>query len=114
MKKDEFEVGKHFWTGSGEWVCTDKGQRTIVAARWDALKDNPAGPPYSVGENVFDEYDQDGCYLEQNAFENVVDESHYEDGEESDDEDETIVDKDVKLDYIVAIQGEGDPLWAVK
>lgn len=33
MKFEDFEVGKEFYSGSGKWICTDKGIRTIIAVR---------------------------------------------------------------------------------
>ena len=64
MKFDEFKVGLVFYTGAGAWVCTDVGRRVVVAARKSALDVDPSGPPYSISEDVFDEYDLDGCRLE--------------------------------------------------
>lgn len=58
---EEFQVGEVFYTGSGAWVCTDKGSRVVVAMRKRQFERYPEGPPYSVAEDVFDEYDQEGC-----------------------------------------------------
>ena len=61
--------------------CTDIGTRTIIAIRIDRVdveRNGPArfetlsnaeaeaagwfkGPPYAIAENVFDEYDVQGC-----------------------------------------------------
>jgi hypothetical protein len=65
MTKDQFEIGKTFWTATGEWRCTDIGTRTIVAIKLDYPED-PSwynGPPYVVQEHVFDENDMTGCSL---------------------------------------------------
>ena len=84
MKHADFRIGMEFFTGSGKWCCTDIGTRVIVAISLDPretmegyrdehgtwqekrfLSDDPRdliGPPYSVVEEVFDEYDLAGCY----------------------------------------------------
>lgn len=51
MEHDAFRIGARFWTATGEWECTDVGTRAIVAVK--------------VGndtEEVFDEYDVEGCW----------------------------------------------------
>ena len=64
MKKSEFKMGGSFFTGSGEWRCTDIGTRVVVAIKLDQEDSrNYNGPPYSIVESVFDEYDFGGCYL---------------------------------------------------
>lgn len=64
MKHSEFEIGKTFFASAGfEWLCTDKGTRTITAIHLDPEKD-PSwfnGPPYAVAEVVWDEYDLPAC-----------------------------------------------------
>jgi len=70
MKHSDFEIGKTFWTGSGEWLCTDKGTRVITAVRADDT-DNPPGTKVFVGEHVFNEYDMGGCYREPPANQRV-------------------------------------------
>jgi hypothetical protein len=70
MLKDDFQVGLEFYTASGKWRCTDIGTRVIVAIKLD--QDNPKnylGPPYSIVEHVFDEYDIEGCNLDPKEFE---------------------------------------------
>jgi hypothetical protein len=70
MLKDDFQIGLEFYTASGKWRCTDIGTRTIVAIKLD--QDNPKnyfGPPYSIVEHVFDEYDIEGCSLDPKEFE---------------------------------------------
>jgi hypothetical protein len=84
MKHADFHIGMEFFTGAGKWRCTDIGTRVIVAislepretvsVHWDEngqrheeryMSDDPRdllGPPYSVAECVFDEYDFGGCY----------------------------------------------------
>jgi len=69
MTKNDFHIGREFYTGSGKWRCTDIGTRVIVAIKLD--KDDPswyAGPPYAVVEDVFDEFDMGGCSLDPEAF----------------------------------------------
>lgn len=68
MKLEEFQVGQTFYTGSGAWVCTDVGKRTIIAAKASDLAEFPSGPPYSIAESIFDEYDQQGCTLDAEDF----------------------------------------------
>lgn len=74
MKRSEFQIGTEFFTGAGKWRCTDVGTRVIVAIRLDNQEDarNLAGPPYSVAEYVFDEYDLDGCSLGLSEFKEKV------------------------------------------
>jgi len=55
MEKEDFEIGKHFWTGSGEWICTDIGTKVIVAIKYD--DDDEI-------ETVFNHFDFGGCSLE--------------------------------------------------
>ena len=87
MKHDEFRISRQFWCGGRRWRCTDVGSRVIAAiclephevVTVETDKDNPAnrreyrsmtddpswliGPPYKVAEEVFDEYDIEGCSL---------------------------------------------------
>ena len=69
MTRNEFQIGLEFYTDSGKWRCTDIGTRVIVAIKLD--QDDPRnyfGPPYSIAETVFDEYDMDGCSLDPKEF----------------------------------------------
>lgn len=62
----EFRIGLEFYTGAGKWRCTDVGTRTIAAIRIDQY-DDPSwlnGPPFTVAEVLFDEYDMEGTDLE--------------------------------------------------
>ncbi|HNT78924.1 MAG TPA: hypothetical protein PKH77_28285 [Anaerolineae bacterium] len=69
MKKEDFYIGLEFYTAAGKWRCTDIGTRVIVAIRPDqADTRNYIGPPYSVAETVFDEYDFGGCSLTSAEF----------------------------------------------
>lgn len=69
MKKSDFQIGTEFYTGAGKWRCTDVGTRVIVAIRIDDQEaHNLVGPPYSVAESVFDEYDMGGCSLDPAEF----------------------------------------------
>ena len=84
MKHSDFQIGVEFFTPAGKWRCTDVGNRVIVAISLEPREtvrvtysesgerseesfiSNDAqdlvGPPYSVAEHVFDEYDIKGCY----------------------------------------------------
>lgn len=75
MQKNEFQIGQDFYTKSGKWRCTDIGTRTIAAIQLnqeDAKNDN--GPPYSIPELVFDEYDIEECSQDPTEFEDTIDE----------------------------------------
>lgn len=65
MKHHEFRIGLVFLTATGLWKCTDVGTRVIVAIKLEKHSKHPDynGPPYSVVERVFDEYDFDGCWI---------------------------------------------------
>lgn len=70
MKKKEFNIGQNFYTNAGKWLCTDIGSRTIIAIQLNQEDpENYNGPPYSISECVFDEYDLDGCSLKPAEFE---------------------------------------------
>lgn len=65
MKLEEFKIGETFFASAGfEWLCTDKGTRTITAIMLDPDKDDSwfVGPPYAVEEVVFDENDMKSCH----------------------------------------------------
>lgn len=83
MKLSDFKIGDSFWNETGEWRCTDIGSRVVIAiklgpreiVRMDRvdgelretryMDDDPSwlnGPPYAVGEIVFDEYGLETCY----------------------------------------------------
>lgn len=65
MTHGQFRTGQHFWTATGEWLCTDVGTRVIAAIKVTGTpSEDLAGPPYSVAEEVFDEYDFGGCSTE--------------------------------------------------
>ena len=69
MKRSDFQIGTEFFTGAGKWRCTDVGTRVIVAIRIDNQEArNLMGPPYSVAESVFDEYDMGGYSLDPAEF----------------------------------------------
>lgn len=70
MTKNEFRIEGEFYTASGKWRCTDIGTRVVVAIKLD--QEDPGnynGPPYSIVEHVFDEYDIEGCSLDPTDFE---------------------------------------------
>ena len=70
MEKTDFQLGLEFYTASGKWRCTDIGTRVIVAIKLDQTEmRNYNGPPYSIAEHVFDEYDLKGCSLDSSEFE---------------------------------------------
>lgn len=59
MELSEFEIGMQFMCGGNAFLCTDKGTRVVVAIE---VKDGwMAGPPYALGEVVFDEDDITVC-----------------------------------------------------
>lgn len=65
MKLEDFEIGQVFFAHAGfQWLCTDKGKRTVNAIMLEPDKDNVwfKGPPYNSDEKVFDEYDILSCY----------------------------------------------------
>jgi hypothetical protein len=70
MTHSDFAIGLEFSYGGKRWRCTDVGTRTIAAI---CLSDHPDdeswfnGPPYSVAETVFDEYDFEACEPARNA-----------------------------------------------
>jgi hypothetical protein len=62
MEHAAFQIGREFFTATGRWRVTDIGTRTIVAIKLDQTNPrNYIGPPYSIVESVFDEYDFAGC-----------------------------------------------------
>jgi len=64
MKKEDFQIGCEFYTGSGKWRCTDIGTRVIIAVKLDKKDESfYSGPPYALEEQIFDEYDFGGCDL---------------------------------------------------
>jgi len=70
MKKEQFQIGMVFYTVTGQWCCTDIGTRVITAIPLNQQDPrNYNGPPYSILELVFDEYDMGGCSLDPDEFE---------------------------------------------
>ena len=68
MKHSDFRIGCEFLTGSGRWLSTDPGKRTITAIRLNH-DDDPRwynGPPYAVAEDVFDEEGIKDCEVAPN------------------------------------------------
>jgi hypothetical protein len=63
VKHSEFKIGLEFTCGDSRWRCTDVGSRVVVAINLNHPEDSSwyNGPPYAVDEDVFDEYDQEGC-----------------------------------------------------
>jgi antitoxin ParD1/3/4 len=62
MEHADFHVGMEFLTATGRWRVTDIGIRTVIAIKLDQTDPlNYNGPPYSIVESVFDEYDFGGC-----------------------------------------------------
>ena len=65
MTLDDFQISQEFYTNAGKWRCTDIGTRVIIAIALNQVDvKNYNGPPYSIQEIVFDEYDFDGCFTE--------------------------------------------------
>lgn len=73
MNHNEFKIGTRFFTGTGEWICTDVGTRTISAVkrksisnsgRVEYVTENSAGFPEYYGELVFNCYDMDASSLD--------------------------------------------------
>ena len=58
MEHAVFFIGREFWTVTGLWRCTDVGTRTICAIKLEGDPIDWIGPPYSVAEHVFDEYER--------------------------------------------------------
>lgn len=74
MDIEDFEIGKKFYGSGGfEWLCTDKGTRTITAIQLIPDKEDYwfVGPPYSVEEVSFDSYEMKKCYY--NGREYLID-----------------------------------------
>ena len=66
MKFEDYKINDEFYTNAGSWKCTDIGSRIIVAISLDQEDErNYIGPPYSIEEVVFDEYDFEGCFTEK-------------------------------------------------
>lgn len=84
MKLTDFVIGEKFQCGGNTWLCTDIGTRVAIGIKLSSvnavitdfnkkvvrieLTEEQArkdgwfnGPPYAVGESVFDEYDMEGC-----------------------------------------------------
>jgi hypothetical protein len=64
MNHTEFRIGLGFYSATGTWRCTDVGTRVITALKLG--QPDPKlydGPPYAVGEFVFDEEDQGAASL---------------------------------------------------
>jgi hypothetical protein len=69
MTKEEIQIGQEFYTAAGKWRCTDIGTRVIVAIKLDQEDPrNYHGPPYSIVETVFDEYDLPGCTFDPTEY----------------------------------------------
>lgn len=65
MKHSDFSIGLDFFAAAGFiWRCTDIGVRTITAIRIEDGRDALwyKGPPYSIEEVVFDEYELSSCH----------------------------------------------------
>jgi hypothetical protein len=72
VNHSEFAIGIPFYTlrytkngwKNVKWRCTDIGTRTIIAIEVDEIEPrNNNGPPYSIQETVFDEYDMGSCEI---------------------------------------------------
>ena len=70
MLHSDAHIGMEFYTARAWWRCTDVGNRVVVAIRIDEQAPSSlVGPPYSVPECVFDEYDFGGCSQDPSEFE---------------------------------------------
>jgi len=87
MLPSQFKVGDAFTNGRALFRCTDIGSRVVIGIPIDRaeivevrhgvqsrrvvdLREEPSwliGPPYSVGELVFDEHDLDTVHLVSEA-----------------------------------------------
>lgn len=66
MKFEDYKINGEFYTNAGKWKCTDIGSRIIAAISLDQEDErNYIGPPYSIEEVVFDEYDFEGCFRKE-------------------------------------------------
>ena len=66
MKYQDYKISEVFYTHAGKWRCTDIGSRVIIAIALEQKSEkNYNGPPYSVEEVVFDEYDFEGCFIKE-------------------------------------------------
>lgn len=71
MNIEDFKIGEIFYAKAGfQWLCTDKGTRTILAIMLDPNKNERwfNGPPYAVNEEVFDTYDMESCYTDEKSM----------------------------------------------
>lgn len=69
MKLADFNIGEKFVTATGEWLCTDKGTRVAVGITLDKSDASwYSGPPYTVAETVFDEYNMQSCWQTQAEY----------------------------------------------
>jgi hypothetical protein len=60
MKLSDFRIKQDFYLSGEKWRCTDIGTRTIAAIKLNHLAWYN-GPPYAVAEELFDEFDIEGC-----------------------------------------------------
>lgn len=62
----DFKIGDEFTLQQGDrhnWRVTDIGTRTLIGIKLDQTDQrNYNGPPYSVAEHTFDEYDVGSIY----------------------------------------------------
>lgn len=79
MKITDFKIGQNFSCGGKRFRCTDIGSRVVIAIPLEVTVSSSShaprvldeeaataehwldGPPYSVQEVVFDEYDIEQC-----------------------------------------------------
>lgn len=75
MELSEFKIGDPFWTGSGKWICTDIGTRTVIAAKYDEMMNYHHKvhlDPVLCNEQVFHRYDWDGCWLTEKEYKEMM------------------------------------------
>ena len=69
MDLSDFRIDESFWTGSGEWVCVDKGKYFILAVKkkeWMTF--NRYAPDVAI--MVFEPVDFGGCDLTDRFMKN--------------------------------------------
>lgn len=82
MKLEDFKIGETFWTGAGEWVCTDIGTRTVIAVEvreidqhYELCESRPnlsQADPLLFSETVFNRYDFDGCFKTEEEYNQLM------------------------------------------
>lgn len=61
MKLEDFKIGEFFYTGSGKWLCVDKGTWTVVAIMANRASKIEIGSHSDAQLMVFESIDFGGC-----------------------------------------------------